>query len=693
MRNKQWIVACCDSAAVSNLAAAGFSPLTAAVLSSRGITSPEKARAFLSTDAGGLHDPFLLKDMDAAVLQIRQAVSNGEKIAVYGDYDVDGVTATCVMVKYLRSKGADCAYYIPDRISEGYGLNTAALESLSDKGVRLLITVDSGITAVEETKYARSLGMNVVITDHHECRDILPPAAAVVNPRIPGTAYPYRELAGVGVAFKLICAIEGGDGARMLEEYGDLVALGTIADVMQITGENRIIVARGLKGLENTKNQGLKCLMRQSGMEGKRITAKMVGFIMAPRVNAAGRLGTASRAVELFLTCDAGKAEELAAELCEQNRLRQIAENDILNEAMERLKTEHDPHKDHAIVMSGEGWHNGVIGIVSSRITDKFGVPSILISTDGESGKGSGRSVSGFNLLEALEKNADLLQKYGGHSLAVGLSIEAKNIGLFRERISACAAGEAEAGEIAPKVFVDCEARAESLSAVNVRGLSEMEPFGTGNPQPLLLMRDAAIDEMIPISSDRHLKMTIEKDSCRFTAFVFGMGMENCPFVSGDRVDIVFSPEINVYFGRESVQLVIRDIRLSEDERGSDGRAMEIYERFKSGGRLTKSEVTLLMPSKQDIVSIWRFIRSRSSGSRLTIGAPTLYRRIRRESRTPLNIGKLILCLDVFSEFDFFSFEETNDELHISLHEYEGKADINSSKTIQKLNRAMGNDL
>lgn len=373
---------------------AGYSPLLSAVLCVRGINSPESAREFLECGPGALADPFMMTDMAAAVERIKLAIERRERVAVYGDYDVDGITSTCVLTDHLRKKGLDCLYYIPDRMEEGYGLNTGAIKSLQEKGVSLIITVDCGVTTVEEAAYAALLGVDMIITDHHECRDTLPAAVAVVDPKRADCNYPSRDLAGVGVAFKLLCALEG-DSRAVLDEYADLVAVGTIADVMPLTGENRFIVREGLKKLRHGARPGLRALVEEAGLGEKRISASNVGFSLAPRLNASGRLGQASLAAELLLTESATRAAEYAADLCSLNRERQALETEIWHQALDMLDGEkpQDP-----IVLCGDNWHQGVIGIAASRLTEAFNVPAVMICLDGDKGKGSCRSCGGFNL-------------------------------------------------------------------------------------------------------------------------------------------------------------------------------------------------------------------------------------------------------------------------------------------------------
>jgi len=391
--------------AVNSLVQSGYAPLTAMILSARGITDAKSAHRYLGCDAP-LHDPFLMKDMDLAAGRVGLALARGEKIAVFGDYDVDGITATCLLTDFLRSCGGDVVSYIPGRLEEGYGLNPIAIAQLSGEGVKLIITVDCGITAVEEAKLCASLGIDLVITDHHECKDVLPAAIAVVDPHRPDCGYPHKNLSGVGVAFKLACALSGSQ-EEVLEEYADMVCLGTVADVMLLQGENRVFVARGLELLRHTRRPGIAALMKESGCASDSVSSSSIGFMLAPRINAAGRMGQIDLAVELFLTHDPHRAAELAARLCELNRQRQAVESEIYDQAVSMLPPEGTPE---AIVLADETWHQGVVGIVASRIAEEYCCPTFLICLDGEHGKASSRSFGGFNLFSSLTALAPLLE-------------------------------------------------------------------------------------------------------------------------------------------------------------------------------------------------------------------------------------------------------------------------------------------
>lgn len=691
MKTKRWVVADPDEARVRALAAGGgYAPLTAAVLAARGIDTPAAAQAYLSCDPAGLHDPFLLADMDKAVAVIEGAMARRERIVVYGDYDVDGVTATCTLVDYLRGRGARCDYYIPNRLREGYGLTCAAMQALYDKGARLLITVDAGITADGEIAAARALGMRVVITDHHECHDTLPAADAVVDCKRPDCTYPFDSLAGVGVAFKLVCALEG-DAQAMLDRYADLVALGTVADVMPITGENRIIVAAGLKKLAATGNIGLEMLLREAGMKNRRLTSSTISFVLAPRINAAGRMGRAELAAELFLTRDPVRAQALAAQLCEQNKLRQNEENQILQQALVRLRTEYNPLEDKIIVLAGEGWHHGVIGIVCSRLCDRYGCPVVLIALDKDgTGKGSGRSVGGFNLFDALTSCGDLLERYGGHALAAGLTVDADNIGALRDRLRAYAETHVTMAELVPQLHIDCMVHPAWLTLEQVEGLSVLEPYGMRNPEPVFCMKDMTVEDITPISSDRHVRMTLIKDGVRFSAIWFGTGAGGLGFVEGNTVDAAFHLEVNEFRGRRTVQLTLCDAQLSDCEHLADQKLLNVYNTYMADGPLTAREARLLLPDRGDLVAVWRHITCRAEDGRLSVPDGALSRRVAWESRREINIGKLFVCLDVFSESGLISYHFKEGMVNILLKPYEGKADISGSVVLATLQSMAG---
>ncbi len=664
----------------------GIGRLAATVLSVRGLTTPEAALEFLKTDASGVFDPFLMADMEKAVAVINDALEKGERIAIYGDYDVDGITATSIMVRYLKSRGADCLYYIPDRINEGYGLNECAISALYNDGCRLLITVDSGITAINEVAHAKSLGIRVIITDHHECREELPAADAVVNPRRGGDSYPFRELAGVGVAFKLICAMESGRGTEaLLDEYADVVAVGTIADVMPLVCENRIISSWGIRRLKCTKNVGLKALMNKLGLEGKPLTANAISFILAPRINAAGRLGEAAVTASLMLTDNCEEACALAERLCELNRIRQEEENSIFEEIAIKLDQNPELLCGRVLILWGDGWHTGVIGIVASRLSDRYGMPCILISMTGDCGKGSGRSIKGFSLYSALGHCEQLLERYGGHELAVGLSINRKNLQQFKQAVEEYAEKSSQAEGIVSCLNIDCAVEPEDISLEEIKGLSVLEPFGMGNLMPVFTLAGARIEEITPISHDRHVKIYFSKNGSRFCGLVFGMGAYSCPFVPGDEVDLAFSAEVNYFKGAESVQLVIKEIRWGNTCREKDAKAYEAYRVFTEGNAIDKDCARALCPCKEDLVSVFRYIRTKMSNGVLRELPQTLYRKVKYESKCCMNLGKFMVCIDIFKEFGIFDYVIEGDNVYIVDKNPEGRVDINGSRILKGL--------
>lgn len=592
-KNRIWQLApnCSEVHAAKISAALGLSKTMGRLLAIRGCDSPERAKSFIAKDTELLCDPFLLRDMDRATERIHAALKNGEKIIVYGDYDVDGVTAVTTVYSYLAEKGAKVDYYIPNRIGEGYGINLDALKVFAREGFSLMVTVDTGITAIDEIEEAAKLGLDVVVTDHHECGPEIPAASAVVNPCRPDCDYPFPHLAGVGVAFKLICALEmkiSGDSMydsvmRVAPKYCEFAAIGTIADVMPLVGENRVIVSYGLGLLEHTKNIGLHSLMKASGLisfdaDGKqikkKITSSSVGFTLAPRINAAGRISSAQFAVELFLTDSVSRAEELALELCETNRRRQVQESSIMEEADAKIESL-CREGDYVMVLDDDKWHNGVIGIVCSRLTEKYNLPSILISfeqnkgdesSDTDIGKGSGRSIQGFNLFEALKACSGLLTKYGGHELAAGLSIERKNLEAFRRAINSYAENILGDGELSRPVDIDLKINPEEISDRLAEELYLLEPFGTSNPQPIFESDRMIISDIIPLSGGKHIKLMLKAPTTEhlFTALLFGVPFEEFSFKVGEGVDIAYNMDINDFRGRRSVQLLLRDIRSSE---------------------------------------------------------------------------------------------------------------------------------
>ena len=553
MSRKEWTIPYSRPPLSQELLDAGYGPLLASLLTLRGYPTAEAARRLTKGGAECLYDPLLLGGMAVARSRVEQAIRLGESVAVYGDYDVDGITSTCLVTDYLRSRGLNCLPYIPDRGEEGYGLNCAALDSLREQGVTLVITVDCGITAVEEAEYARSIGMDVIITDHHECKTgSLPDAVAVIDCKLEGDPYPNPSLAGVGVALKLVSAIDG-DGQKMLERYADLVAVGTVADVMPLVDENRYLVRVGLEKLQRDPLPGFAAMLRESGVDERAITASLIGFSLAPRLNAAGRLGQAFKAARLLMCTDEAEAAALASELCELNRQRQSIETQIWQEAQALLT---DIKPDEPIVLASDRWHQGVIGIAASRIAEQFGLPAIMICLTGEQGKGSCRSYGGFNLYDALAACSEHLLGFGGHALAAGLTISADQIESFRAALAAHYRDNRPAAQ--PEVCCDLLIRDPALLSIeNVRELDQLEPYGNGNQRPVFCLSDVELEAVTDVGNGRHMRVRVRLGRSRFEGIYFSHNSKSLGLREGDRVDLAFTPQINDFRGHVSVQLLL----------------------------------------------------------------------------------------------------------------------------------------
>lgn len=565
MKFVDWVINGYDRAAAVKLSRSGINPLVSVFLASRGITTVDAAEDFLKDDLSRVHDAFLLKDMDIAVERINRAIKNGERIAVYGDYDVDGMTASCLLASFLKSKGVDYEIYIPGRMEEGYGVNTSALNALASRGASLVITVDCGITAHCETVYARRLGMDMIITDHHECKEKLPPALAIIDPKRKDCPYPNKVLAGVGVAFKLVCALEGAaDIESLLLQYGDFVALGTIADVMPVTGENRLLIRRGLAALNTKSRPGLRRLMRETCIERRDINTSIIGYALSPRLNAAGRMGRTSLTIDLLLTESEEEADQLTTELCGLNSERRQLESAIYDEAYAALME--NPPKG-PIVLSHRGWYQGVMGIVAARIAEQFLFPVIMISIDEDGvGRGSCRSIGTFRMYSALERCQDLLENFGGHEMAAGLTISADNIEEFSRRIFDYYHETIKIPAV-PTLRIDFEViKPDLLSLENVTALEKTEPFGNSHLPPFLCIKGAVLNSVIPVAAGKHTKLRILKSGKSFDCICFGRTAGELGVAEGQLIDLAFEPVVNEYRGWRNVQLHVIDLRAHNDQ-------------------------------------------------------------------------------------------------------------------------------
>ncbi len=674
MAIKYWDIRTIDPAAPQRLCEElGLPALAGEVLCARGYDTPEKAQAFLQEDAA-FGDPFSFRDMDKAVERVSAAIENFERIAVYGDYDCDGVTSTALLYSYLETVGADVLYYIPDREGEGYGMNCGAVDRLAEQDVSLIITVDNGISAKEEIAYAASLGIDVVVTDHHQPPEELPPAVAVVDPHRADCPSGTHNLSGVGVAFQLICALEGDDGGEMLDYYGDLVTIGLIGDVMELTGQCRALVKRGLSRLGESERPGIQALLEVAGIAPRTITATSVAFGLVPRINAAGRLGETEAALRLLLTDDPEEAAALAQQLEEDNRTRKEIEQGILREAESLLARNPQLLYRRVLVLSGKGWHHGVIGIVCARLVEKHGKPCILIAEEGEEARGSGRSVEGFSLIGAIAGCKEHLLRYGGHTMAAGLSLAAKDIPAF------AAAIEEQAREMCPlmppyALHVDRVLDPSRLTVGEFAGLSCLEPFGSGNEYPLFALSRLRLEQVIPMGGGKHLRLRLSKDGNGVFAVYFGMAPEKFPYQVGDVLDFVATIDRNYYNGECRLSVKIKDIRLSSlnQKKLCNGRAF--YDAYRRGEELPieKRHVT---PSREDVAVVYRYVRGQRN---LILDYDLLYSRLVSKE---INYCKMRIILDILEELGLV---DRRGDGTLSLAPASGKVDLGSSAILKNL--------
>ena len=536
--------------------------LLATILANRNILKEEDIRLFLNPTRNDFYNPFLITDMDIAVNRIIKAIENKENITIYGDYDVDGITSITVLKSFFYDIVVETNTYIPNRLIEGYGLNKEAIDKISKKGCNLMITVDCGISAIEEIEYANSLGIETIITDHHEAGNEIPKAIAVIDNKRKDSKYPFRELAGVGVVFKLIQAI--GITLKLKEEsylkYLDIVCIGTISDIVPLVDENRVIAKLGLLLVAQTKNIGLRSIINSSGYN--KIDSNTISFGVAPRINACGRMGKAEEALELFLSKDKNEVNELTNKLNEHNRKRQETEKTIFENAVEKIKEEHlDENK--AIIVGGENWHHGVIGIVSSKITEMYFKPSILFSFEEDGiGKGSGRSIPGFDLHEALMKCSDTIEKFGGHSMAVGITVKKDNLEKFKKEFEQIAT-QSKIDEIIPIINIDAKVDLSDIDKEMVESLKQLEPFGEANKMPVFAFKNLKIDSIRALSEGKHLKLTLKDNNYIINAIGFNIGYLANEYRIGDKIDVAGVLEINTFNGVDNLQINIKDIMKS----------------------------------------------------------------------------------------------------------------------------------
>ncbi len=675
MRRKKWLITKGDKELASYASEQlNIDPLAALILSSRGISSADELEDFFDKDSPMTIDPFSIKDMDRAAARINRALDNFEMICVYGDYDADGVTATALLYSFLESRGANVIRYIPDRISEGYGLNNGAIDELEARGVRLIVTVDTGATAIDEVAHAYELGLEVVVTDHHKVGDTLPECAAVVDPQRSDCPCPFKEMAGVGVAFKLACAIEGDAYDEILDEYGELVAIGTIGDVVSLTGENRVMVRRGISAINEHPGIGISALIKAAGMSDRYISSSSVAFTICPRINAAGRMGSADIALELLLCDDPDTAEYTAQQINSMNGDRQSTENEIFRKAVAIMQENTGILNDRIIVVDGEGWNQGVIGIVAAKLTEKYGRPSVVISRSGEEAKGSCRSIPGFSIYEAIDAVSDTLTHYGGHTLAAGIGLKSGNIDLFRKRINGYAADKEMPFAVQR---IDCRLQLGSVDVSILSSLAGLEPFGADNPQPVFGLFGVTIEEINGVAEGgRHIRLLVSKNGSRLTAMFFNMPQRKFPFEKGDTVDLAVNLEKNVYNDEVRVSTVIRGIRPSLTDEDKVLGNMSLYGRFSRSESLTPSEARSLLPEREIQSGVYRSIKS----SPVKDGYCEML--CVRLGDDGTNLGKYMSAVDIMLEAGVLACDEDG---RIFAPAYSGKADLERTPTMMKL--------
>ena len=649
----------------------------AMLMNIRGLDDAAHLREFLG-EGEPLSDPFLLKDMDKAAARITRAVDNMEKIAVYGDYDADGVTSTAMLYSYLETRGADVIFYIPQREGEGYGMNIGAVEYLKEQGVSLIVTVDNGISSVQEVARANELGIDVVVTDHHRPQEILPDAVAVVDAYRPDDTSPYKHFSGVGIAFKLLMALEDGAGdvEDLLEAYSDLAAIGTIGDIVPLTGENRTLIRAGLERLSQSDRPGVQALLENAGVAGKALTSTNVAFTLVPRINATGRMGAPERAVRLLISGYEEEAEVLSEEICADNEERRRVEAEIAEAAFADIEAK-GYMKDRVVVVDGENWHHGVIGIVASRVTERCGKPCMIISRGETEAKGSGRSIEGFSLFEAICACGDLLLKFGGHPMAAGITLKPENIEAFRKRINQYAA-EHFPQMPTQTVTLDCKLNPAALSVSMAQSLTQLEPFGNGNPQPVFGLFNMELSNVTPVGGGGHLRLTLEKNGAVITAMRFNTKPEELPYHIGDKIDLAVQLEAREFRGQPSLTVIVRDMKFAAFNTEKNITSLASFEKWQRGEVLSAEDKNRLYPDRACLAAIYRALRTVN-------GKETDQVRFVSQFGKDMTLGLFKTALLVFEERGLVHSEIADDTFTATLIETSGKTDITRSPVLLAL--------
>ncbi|MCH5170004.1 MAG: single-stranded-DNA-specific exonuclease RecJ [Oscillospiraceae bacterium] len=680
MSRKKWTLAHIDKDVAASVAEThSLDPFTALILTSRGITEYEDVEEFFDPDFA-FCDSYLIRDVDKAVERIKKAIENYEKICVFGDYDADGVTSTALMYSYLRSVGADVTYYIPDRVTEGYGMNVQAVKKIAEDGTKLIVTVDNGISAIEEIDFAKSLGVDVVVTDHHKPGETLPDAVAVVDPHRDDDNLPFRDWAGVGVAFKVVSALNGGDCMDIISRYADIIAVGTIADVVDLRDENRAIVRYGVAKINSDPCFGIEALKQISGVGGKYINSVGVTYSLAPRINAAGRMASAETALKLLLSEDENTALEYAEIVDECNRERHTVENEITKSAISHIENDDKLKYAKVIVICGEGWHHGVIGIVAARITEKYGKPSIVISFDGDEGTGSARSIDGFSVYDAIKSCDDLLTHFGGHTMAAGLGIKKENVNEFFNRINEYANS---VPSVIPELLINCKLNPAYINNDLLSSLSALEPYGAGNSQPVFGIYGVTLSEIKPVGeSGKHLRLTFTKSGAFVTAMKFSTTAEEFPYCVGDILDLAVRIDKNEFKGEVKPSVQIKDIRFSGTDEDKLFGSMLLFEKFKRGEELTTKEAKFITPSRDFLLGVYKFIKQQGSWNYDTEVL------LKRTGCQTYSFCTMQTAIDILCELGLLKLDDGK----ILFEDGGKKVELADSKILNRLNSFMGGD-
>lgn len=668
-----------DKTAAAALRGAGYSRVMSSLLALRGITAKNDAEGFIACD-GSFGDPMLFKDMPVAAKRIKEGIDSHEKITVYGDYDCDGMTSTALLYSYLLEAGANVSYYIPDRETEGYGLNAESAQKIAADGTTLVITVDTGIAAFDEAGYFSKNGVTFIITDHHNPRDIIPEAFAVVDPKQPLCPYPFKELAGVGVAFKLISAIEtlrtdALSERALFKKYGELVTIGTVADVVPLVSENRYIVSRGLKNITASPSLGLSALLDAAGVHGSRLSSTLLAFTVAPRINACGRVGKVDDALNLLLAKDSETAAPLAFAMNDNNKYRQDIETKICEEAIEKIDNNEALRNNPIMIVSGSDWHTGVIGIVASRLVDRYKKPAIVVSFDGDSGRASCRSIEGFNIHKALMSCSELLERFGGHEMAAGFTVKRENYDKLYSSLNRIANTLPEPPT--QKITPDYRLRGKEVSLSTAREIKKLEPFGNGNPEPIFYVSSAQITGLSPVGNG-HMRITLRCDGFEIRAIMFGAERNGFDFKTGDIVDFTSTLDIGLYKNNETLNIIIKNIRKSQ----CFAYYKDLYGSFSRGEPIKPPTLRLrLKPSRPELAGVYRALASGGGDVSLEEVCKSVF-----SKNINFNYFKLLVAVDAFAETGLLNYKKIPDTDRIT-YELCGskKADIAKATLMQRL--------